>query len=222
MVHHFILLWLSPYTLGLIVRDGGLSTLCHSCGFAWEQRMLKMFHGPGYLCYEDGIFWLWQSLVNLYIWLTISSCCSSIPLTLGMIERDGDSSTLCHSWGFACQQRVLKTSSGPGYLHSEDGVQAWKFGRDDRFITTSFPSLIKDGNNNLFSQIHLHNTNAFFEDLTVKHFCNLAYKLQFLHIVKQGKNGTNLTNLSIICYLRWPSLPHFLVLIHWSLAFMNK
>ena len=86
-----------------------------------------------------------------------------------MIERDGDSSTLCHSWGFACQQRVLKTSSGPGYLHSEDGVQAWKFGRDDHFNITSFPSLIKDGNNNLFPQIHLHNTNAFFEDLTVKH-----------------------------------------------------
>ena len=41
-------------------------------------------------------------------------------------------------------------------------------------------------------------------------------------IVKQGKNGTNLTNLSIIRYLLWPSLPHFLVLIHWSLAFMNK
>ena len=39
--------------------------------------------------------------------------------------------------------------------------------------------LIKDSNNNLFPQIHLHNTNAFFEDLTGKH--NLAYKLQFLH-----------------------------------------
>ena len=41
--------------------------------------------------------------------------------------------------------------------------------------------LIKDSNNNLFPQIHLHNTNAFFEDLTGKHFYNLAYKLQFLH-----------------------------------------
>ena len=41
-------------------------------------------------------------------------------------------------------------------------------------------------------------------------------------IVKWGKNRTNLTNLSISCYLLWPSLPHFLVLIHWSLAFMNK
>ena len=41
-------------------------------------------------------------------------------------------------------------------------------------------------------------------------------------LVKWGKNETNLTNLSIIRYLLWPSLPHFLVLIHWSLAFMNK
>ena len=27
-----------------------------------------------------------------------------------------------YSCGFACQQRVLKTFPGPGYLHSEDGV----------------------------------------------------------------------------------------------------
>ena len=30
--------------------------------------------------------------------------------------------SLCHSCAFACQQRVLKTFPGPGYLHSEDGV----------------------------------------------------------------------------------------------------
>ena len=29
---------------------------------------------------------------------------------------------LCHSCGFACQQRVLKTFPGPGYLRSKDGV----------------------------------------------------------------------------------------------------
>ena len=44
-----------------------------------------------------------------------------------------------------------------------------------------FPPLIKDSIDNLFPQIHLHNTNAFFEDLTGKHFYNLAYKLHFLH-----------------------------------------
>ena len=40
------------------------------------------------------------------------------------------------------------------------------------FITASFPPVTKDGNNNSFPQIHLHNTNAFFEDLTGKHFYN--------------------------------------------------
>ena len=30
-----------PLALGLIGRDGGLSTLCHSCGFTCQQRLLK-------------------------------------------------------------------------------------------------------------------------------------------------------------------------------------
>ena len=34
MAHHFILLRLNPVTLGLIGMDSGLSTLCHSSGFA--------------------------------------------------------------------------------------------------------------------------------------------------------------------------------------------
>ena len=63
---------------------------------------------------------------NFYIWLTISSCYGSIDLTidlsLGLIRRDGRLSTLCHSSGFPCQQRVLKTFPGPGYLRSEEKV----------------------------------------------------------------------------------------------------
>ena len=36
--------------LGFVGRDGGLSTLCHSCGFACQQRrVLKTFPGPCYL-----------------------------------------------------------------------------------------------------------------------------------------------------------------------------
>ena len=92
-----------PLTLGLIGRDGGLSTLCHSCGFACQQRVLKTFPGPGYLHSEDGVVWLCHLLVNLYIWLTISSCYGSIPLTLGLIGRDGGFTTLCHMsllWGW--------------------------------------------------------------------------------------------------------------------------
>ena len=46
------------------------------------------------------------------MWLIISSCYSSVSLALGLIERDGGLSTLCHSYGFACQQRVLKTFPG--------------------------------------------------------------------------------------------------------------
>ena len=111
-----------PLTLGLIGRDGGLSILCHGCGFSCQQRVLKTFPGLGHLCSEDGVEWLWYLLVNLYIWLTILSCYDSIPLTLGLMGRDGGFSTLCHGCRFACQQRVLKTFPGLGYLCSEDGV----------------------------------------------------------------------------------------------------
>ena len=38
-----------PLTLGLRGRDGGLSTLCHNCRFACQQRVLKTFPGPGCL-----------------------------------------------------------------------------------------------------------------------------------------------------------------------------
>ena len=81
--------------------------------------------------------------------------------------------------------------------------QAWKFGRNDHFVTTLFPSLLKDGNNNSFPQIQLHNTNAFFEDLTGKH---LAYTLPFLHtnlpmLHKQACFSTTSAPLSI--YLEW-------------------
>ena len=44
-----------PLALVLIWRDGGLSTLCHSCGFYYQQRPLKTFPGSGYLCFEDGV-----------------------------------------------------------------------------------------------------------------------------------------------------------------------
>ena len=113
-------------SLGLIRRDGGLTTLCHSCRFSWWERVLKTFPGPGYLCSEDEVVWLCHLLVNLYIWPTISSCYSSIlstlDVSLGLIGRDGGLSTLCHSCRFACQQRELKTFPGSGYLRSQDEV----------------------------------------------------------------------------------------------------
>ena len=39
----------------VIGRNGGLGTLCHSCRFAPQQRVLKTFPGPGYLRFEKGI-----------------------------------------------------------------------------------------------------------------------------------------------------------------------
>ena len=45
--------------------------LCLSCGFACQQRVLKAFPDPGYLHFEDGVVWLWHSLVNLYIYIYI-------------------------------------------------------------------------------------------------------------------------------------------------------
>ena len=94
-------------TLRLIGRDGGLSTLYQSCEFACQQTVLKTFSGAGYLRSKDGVVWLWHVLVNFYMWLTISFCYGSIPLTLGLIGKDSGLSTLCHSCRFACQQRVL-------------------------------------------------------------------------------------------------------------------
>ena len=111
-----------PLALGLRVSYGGLSTLYHSCGLAYQQKVLETFPSSGYRHSDDGVAWLWHPLVNLYVWLTISCCYGSIPLALGSIVRDGGFTTLCQSCGFPCQQRVLKTFPCFGYLHSDYGV----------------------------------------------------------------------------------------------------
>ena len=59
--------------------------------------------------------------INTYTYIQ-THIYGSIPLTLGLIGRDGGLSTLCLSCGFTCKRRMLKTFSGPGYLRSEDGV----------------------------------------------------------------------------------------------------
>ena len=58
----------------------------------------------------------------MYVYIYIYMYYGLIPLTLGLKGRDGDFSTLCHSCGFTCQQRVLKTVPGPGFIRSEDKV----------------------------------------------------------------------------------------------------
>ena len=114
--------------LALSKRDGGFNTLCHSCEVFCKQKLLKRFPVSGYLLSKDRVVWLLHLLVNLYIWLTISFCCSSTPLVLGLIFRDGGLSTLCQSCESARQQKVLKTFPDTGYLLSEDTlVWLWYF-----------------------------------------------------------------------------------------------
>ena len=57
MAHHFILLRLNPFDLGLglIGRDGGLSTLSQSLGFPCQKRVLKTFLGSFYLHSKDEV-----------------------------------------------------------------------------------------------------------------------------------------------------------------------
>ena len=44
------------------------------------------------------------------------------PFDLRVDREECSLGTLGHSYGFACQQRVLKTFPVTGYLYSEDGV----------------------------------------------------------------------------------------------------
>ena len=48
--------------------DGSLSTLCHSCGFCCQERVLKTFPSPDFLCSEDGVVSLWYLLINLRVY----------------------------------------------------------------------------------------------------------------------------------------------------------
>ena len=48
-------LYIYMYIYKHIIHTYGLSTLCHNCGFACQQRVLKTFPGPDYLHSEDGV-----------------------------------------------------------------------------------------------------------------------------------------------------------------------
>ena len=61
-------------------------------------------------------------IYTIYTWITISSCYDATRFALGLIGMDNGLSTLDHSCGFACQQRMLKTFPDPGYLCSMNGV----------------------------------------------------------------------------------------------------
>ena len=55
IVHHFILLELNSFDIMLTGKRGDLNTLCHSCRFDYQHRVLKTFPGPSYLCSEDKV-----------------------------------------------------------------------------------------------------------------------------------------------------------------------
>ena len=69
-----------------------------------------------------GVVWLWHFLVNLDISSSPFHLATAQSQCLMATGMDSGSTTLCHSWGFACQQRLLKTFPGPGHLHSKDRV----------------------------------------------------------------------------------------------------
>ena len=101
----------TPLTLGLIGRDGGFRTLCHSCRFAFQQRLLKTFPGPYYLHSKDGDNLTMAFTGKLYIWLTISYFYDSILFTLALIRRHGGLRTICDSWAVFMSTKGVKNVS---------------------------------------------------------------------------------------------------------------
>ena len=91
----------------MIERDGGFSTLCHSCRLDYQQRVLKTFLGPGCLRAEYGVVCKF-----VCIQLKILSCCASI---LVLKRRDNGLSNLYYRHEFIYQQRLLKMFPGPKF-----------------------------------------------------------------------------------------------------------
>ena len=74
-----------------------MSNQCHSSQLGYQESVLKTFPGTGHLCSHDMVADCDIFLVNLYVWLTFSSCYGCIPLVLGLIGSEGCLSTPCHS-----------------------------------------------------------------------------------------------------------------------------
>ena len=86
------------------------------------------------------VYIIYICIYNIYMYIQYIFIYIYILLTLGLIERDGGLTTLCHSCWFACHQRVLNTFPGPGYLHSKDGVvRLWHLLLKFRF--NSYPTI---------------------------------------------------------------------------------
>ena len=104
------------------MRDVDFSTLCHSCGFACQQRVRKTFRLP-WLSPLGG----WRSLTMTSIGKFVYMAHHFLLLLLNPFGLSVDREWLWFehslpSLRLACQERVLKTFPGSGYLLSEDGV----------------------------------------------------------------------------------------------------
>ena len=105
-----------------------LSTLCHSCRFACQQRVLKTFPGHGYLHSKDGVVWLWHFLVNLHIYDSPLYLATAHSIVLWAIGRNGGWPlyviivSLLVSKG--CQKRFLALAISPpkGDIFTNDGL----------------------------------------------------------------------------------------------------
>ena len=85
---------------------------------ACQQRVPKTFLGPDYHRSENDIVLLRYFLENLGIFSSQFYLATSQFHYLIVIRMDSSLSTLCHSRGVPCQQRVLKRCPDPGYLRS--------------------------------------------------------------------------------------------------------
>ena len=130
----------------------------------WMLSIRKKSH----TCEEDGAhirFSFWHLLMNFEkpkkseFWKNeknlpeISSFYKCVPRTTiiwGAVPEIWSETYFYHFGPFFAPPPSPKNHDQMMYAY-----QARKFGRNNRFITASFPLLIKDGNINLFPQIHL-------------------------------------------------------------------
>ena len=130
---------------------------------------VKQFLGDLHLFWEDFYFVFKESTLQ---WLKKIQVQITVFSKKVLVKLSGISNSKNPAWN------LVKLRST---FFLVDMLQTWKFGGNDHFVIASFPSLIKDGNDNSFPQIHLHNTNVSFEDLTGTPFYKLAFKFHFLH-----------------------------------------
>ena len=103
-------------TLGLIGNDDGLSTVCHRCGFACQQRVLKTFPGSWLFPLQG-----WGSLtmtftvkfayIYIYIHIHICVCVPVVFKPANFIQKEGKNScfAMCNIYNeetaFICERR---------------------------------------------------------------------------------------------------------------------